>query len=355
MPFDPATLPRFIKEIGRGKHAARDLSRVDAHALFAAMLAGEVPDLQLGGILIALRVKGESLEELAGFAAACEASYPHLPAMADGNVPVVIPSYNGARHLPNLVPLLALLLARDGVPVLVHGVTHDAGRVTTREVFEALGIAPSASHEDASAQLAGRRVAFLPVDALAPKIGNLLAMRARLGVRNSTHTLAKMLQPFAGPAVRIVSVTHPEYLVRMREYFTVHDTDALLLRGAEGEAVAHPRREPSIEWAHAGTVQGWTAQTVDSSSVRPEPFDKLRKGSDVESKDEPQTSVRPERGDTKSKDEPPLPAREAETTARWIERVLEGEIPVPAAIAHQVECCKRAVAALRGTDPGFQP
>src|SRR5215217_3423713 len=119
MAFDPSSLPAFIKEIGRGKNAARDLSREDAQALFAAMLRGEVPDLQLGGILIALRIKGESLDELAGFMAACEASYSHLP--APHATPVVIPSYNGARQLPNLVPLLAMLLAREGIPVLVHG------------------------------------------------------------------------------------------------------------------------------------------------------------------------------------------------------------------------------------------
>ena len=49
--MDETTVTRFIKEIGRGKNAARDLSREDAHILFSAMLAGEVSDLQLGGIL----------------------------------------------------------------------------------------------------------------------------------------------------------------------------------------------------------------------------------------------------------------------------------------------------------------
>src|SRR5687767_6936390 len=78
MPFDPSRLPGFIKEIGRGRNAARDLTREDAQALFTAMLGGEVPELQLGAILVALRIKGESLDELAGFMAACEASYEHL-------------------------------------------------------------------------------------------------------------------------------------------------------------------------------------------------------------------------------------------------------------------------------------
>ena len=60
----PSELTRIIKDIGRGKNAARDLSRDDARALFAGMLAGDVPDLQLGAVLMALRIKGESLDEL---------------------------------------------------------------------------------------------------------------------------------------------------------------------------------------------------------------------------------------------------------------------------------------------------
>lgn len=315
--MDDASLIRIIKEIGRGKNAARDLSREDARSLFTAVLGGLVPDLQLGAVLIALRIKGESLEELAGFAAACEASYNHLPAPANGAVPVVIPSYNGARVLPNLVPLLALLLAREGIPVFVHGVTRDPGRVTTREVLEAMNLPISMSAQDVRARLESARVAFMPIEAMAPEIAATLALRAQIGLRNSAHTLVKMLQPFAGPAARIVSVTHPEYLARMREYFTRYDSDALILRGAEGEAVAHPRREPSLDWAHGGAVESWKD---DADSARPAPE---------------------------------LPAdREAQTTARWIEQVLAGDAPVPAPIVHQVECCKRAVRALTGAGSG---
>lgn len=305
--MDEVTLSRYLKEIGRGKNAAGDLSREDAQALFSAMLAGRVPDLQLGGVLIALRVKGESLDELAGFAAACEASYLHLQPPGDGAIPVVIPSYNGARQLPNLVPLLALLLAKAGTAALVHGVTNDPGRVTTREVFGELGIAPAASLDEAREQLAACRVSFVPIDVLAPQIAGMLALRRRLGVRSSAHTLVKMLQPVAGAAVRIVSVTHPEYLVRMREYFTKHDSAALLLRGAEGEAVAHPRREPVMEWAYGGEVVAWKADAVAA---------------------------------------PELPDRNAKATARWIESVLAGDTPVPAAIQHQLDCCRRARDAL---------
>ncbi|MEQ1773312.1 MAG: DNA-binding protein YbiB [Burkholderiales bacterium] len=300
----PLELPRIIKEIGRGKNAAGDLNCDDARALFAAMLAGEIPDLQLGAVLIALRIKGESLEELAGFLEACEASYPHLIAPPE-TVPIVIPAYNGARQLPNLTPLLAHLIAREGVPVLVQGVTHDTGRVSTCEVFAAMGITAARSRDEAQAQLAARQLAFLPLDVLAPPLAGVLALRAKIGVRSSGHTLAKMLQPFTTPAIRLVSVTHPDYLKRMREFFTQHAGGALLLRGAEGEAVAHPRREPVIEWCDGKSSQIWTAD-AEENPVLPE-------------------------------------HRDAGVTGAWITEVLAGARAVPAAIAHQAVCCLRAV------------
>ena len=299
-------LIRLIREIGRGKNAARDLNRDNARALFAAMLAGSIPELQLGAALMALRIKGESLEELAGFLEACEASYAHLAAPA-ASVPLIIPSYNGARQLPNLTPLLAHLVARQGVPVLVHGVTTDAGRVTTCEVLAAMGIAPAATLTEAQAQLQTRGLAFIAIDTLVPPLARLLALRRRMGVRSSGHTLAKMLQPFASPALRLVSVTHPEYVTRMREFFTQAGRDtshALLLRGAEGEAVAHPRRAAEIDWLNGSTVETWRAD-ADPSPALPE-------------------------------------SRDAAVTAAWITDALAGRQPVPAAIAHQVACCVKA-------------
>ncbi len=99
----------FIREIGRGKKGARDMSRDDARQIFSAMLDGRVSDLELGGLLIALRIKGESVDEIAGFLDAAEASFAPLVAPEGSYTPVVIPSYNGARQMPNLTPLLAML------------------------------------------------------------------------------------------------------------------------------------------------------------------------------------------------------------------------------------------------------
>src|SRR6476620_7957653 len=211
---------RFIKEIGRGKKGARSLSRDDARDLYAAMLDGRVSDLEMGGLMLAMRIKGESVDEIAGFLDAGEASFEPLAVPVTDFAPIVIPSYNGSRQMPNLTPLLALLLARAGAPVLIHGVVTDPGRVTTAEILHEPQIASASSPAQADALFAQGLPAFMPVDALAPKMAHLLSLRRVLGVRNSTHTLVKIMQPFAGAALRLVSYTHPEYLTMLSEYFS---------------------------------------------------------------------------------------------------------------------------------------
>jgi anthranilate phosphoribosyltransferase len=303
----------FLKEVGRGREGARGLVRADAERLFGAVLDGEVSELQLGAFLIAMRLKSESVEELAGFAAATEARYAHLAAPADGRIPVVLPSYNGARHMPNLLPLLALLLVRAGARVLVHGVRQDSKRVTSCEILAAMGIDACEDLASAESRLASEGCAFVPIEVLAPRLQRVLAMRDLLGVRNSAHTLAKLLQPFQGQALRLVSVTHPEYLVRMREFFAEVGGEAMLLRGAEGEAVANAKRQPQIEWLHEGESD--TVVDADEGVL----------------------------GEV-----PELPAsRDAQTTADWTTAALSGSVAVPPPIERQVDACLEALAAMR--------
>lgn len=305
---DMLAAARFIKEIGRGKDGARSLSREDAQLLYSAMLDERVSDLELGAILLAMRVKGESVEEIAGFLAAAEASFTPLQAPAGRPAPVVLPSYNGSRHMANLTPLLALLLAREGVPVLMHGVTHDPQRVTSAEIFAALGLPHAADASQAEVALEAGQPVFIPIQHLAPKLARLLAMRRILGVRNSTHTLVKIMQPFARPALRLSSYTHPEYLEMLTNYFTsaapAERGDAFLMRGTEGETVANARRAQQIAWFHAGE------QTilVEKQQV--------------------------------AEDLPDLPeGRDATTTAAWISEVMAGQRPVPESIQEQVAHC----------------
>ena len=298
----------FIREIGRGKKGARDLSRDDARALYAAMLDDRVSDLELGALLIGMRIKGESVNEIGGFLEAAEASFAPLRAPSSGYAPVVIPSYNGSRQMPNLTPLLACLLAREGVPVFIHGVLTDPGRVTTAEILAEMDIAPVHDAAAISAEFARQRPVFMPISALAPQLHRLLELRRVLGLRNSTHTLVKIMQPFAQPALRLVSYTHPEYLTMLTEYFSrtapAARGDVFLMRGTEGETVANAKRAQAVTWFHdhQATVLIEKQAPVDES--------------------------------------PPLPAAsDAKTTAAWILQALKRQQLVPEPIAEQVRQC----------------
>ncbi|MHC5175051.1 DNA-binding protein YbiB [Serratia rhizosphaerae] len=297
---------KIIKEIGRGKLHARSLDRETARRLYQAMLAGEVPELELGGVLIALRIKGEAEEEMLGFYQAMQQQVTQLQLQppAGRPMPVVLPSYNGARKQANLTPLLALLLARVGLPVVVHGVVDDATRVTSGEIFQALGIKAAADAATAQQQLDGSEAVFMPVTALSPALERQLGLRWRMGVRNSAHTLAKLATPFGEHDVlRLASVSHPEYVDRVGSFFRQIGARGLLMHGTEGEAYANPQRCPQIHFIADGE------QRV--------------------------LLERPALNET-----PALPAaKDAETTARWIERCLAGEVAIPQALALQVACC----------------
>jgi hypothetical protein len=157
---------------------------------------------------------------------------------------VVLPSYNGARKLPVLTPLLALLLAREGLPVLMHGTATESSRVFASDVLAALGVP---RRPNARADRAGQ-VAFVPTAVLCPGWQRLLDVRRVVGLRNPGAQPGQAHEPGGRAGSLVVgSYTHPEYAVSMAATFELMGANALLLRGTEGEPVADPRRTPQMD------------------------------------------------------------------------------------------------------------
>jgi anthranilate phosphoribosyltransferase len=233
-------ISQYIKEIGRGKQGARSIGREQAADLFAQILDGTVTDLEIGAFCLAMRIKGETAEEMAGFLDAARARLNLIPGT---DAVVVLPSYNGARRLPVLTPLLAGLVARRGLPVLIHGTATESSRVFVRDVLHAMDLQAS----DAAPVIGDGQVAFVPTEVLSPGLKRLLDARRAIGLRNSAHSLVKLMNPCDGPAVIVSSYTHPEYAVSMASVFELTGATALLLRGTEGEVVADARRLPQMD------------------------------------------------------------------------------------------------------------
>lgn len=236
---------QIIKEIGRGARGARGLAPELAYESFRALLRGEVDDVQLGAWWIAMRIKGESEEELAAFERAMQDT---LAFRVTSDTPVVVlPCYNGARQLPNLTPLLAWALAQLNVRTLLHGVRNDPTRVTTFELFNALQFPVARDTEQASTALRERGFVFTAIDSIHPTLAQLLANRWRIGVRSTPHTVAKLLQPVDGNATRVVALTHGDYVERMGVHLQSMHANAIVFRGCEGEPVLHPKRKVGLQ------------------------------------------------------------------------------------------------------------
>ncbi|MDP3309631.1 MAG: DNA-binding protein YbiB [Polaromonas sp.] len=291
------SIAQYIKVIGRGKDGAKPITREQAADLFGQVLDGTVTDLEIGGFCLAMRIKGETPEEMAGF---LDATYQRMSRFPASERPVVVlPSYSGARKLPVLTPLLALLLAREGLPVLVHGTATESSRIFTSDVLSVLDIHALTAIK----QIASGEVVFAATELLCPGLQRLLDVRRALGRRNPAHSLGKIMNPCLGKALVVSSYTHPEYAISMGQTFELIAADALLLRGTEGEVVADARRTPQMEAFIGGKrTLLQTSQPGTLASV------------------------------------PDLPAViDSDSTAMYIRAVMSGSAAVPASITRQVE------------------
>jgi len=298
------SISHYIKEIGRGRDGARALDRLQAADLMGQILDGAVSDLELGAFCIAMRIKGETAEEMAGFLDATHARLHRIEA----NCPVVVlPSYNGARKLPLLTPLLAHLLAREGLAVIMHGTPTESTRITSQEVLSAMGVTSLSQIKPAKVG----EVMYVPTEILSPTLKRLLDVRRTIGLRNPAHSMVKLMNPTsAHDALLVSSYTHPEYAVSMAATFELTGARALLLRGTEGEVVADARRTPQMD----AFVKGARAPLVEAQA-----------GSLIKL--------------------PELPTDiDASSTARYTEAVLAGKLTAPASLIAQVQAVLKTLA-----------
>jgi len=296
---------QYLKTICCGDAAEGGLSEHDAGLLFGAMLDGGVPELELGALLMALQARPTSLTELDGYTSAINARLFRLTPPPAKALPVVLPSYGGAREQPNLLPLLALLLQRFGVPVLVHGMLNGDGSIASAYVFRELGIMPCANLAQAQEVLTKPGIAFVPTAVLAPGLADLLALRGRLGVRSVAHAVARLIDPFEGDSLRVVGAAQGGALDMMREFLLATGARALLLPGTHGEPYADPLNRPRIEHLLEGDIQVlFEAETAIMKKIATLPD-----------------------------------AVNAAATAAWIRRALAGETPVPLPIVNQLATC----------------
>ncbi|MTJ84438.1 MAG: glycosyl transferase family protein [Telmatospirillum sp.] len=270
-PFAP-----FVRILGKGPHLSRPLTLGEARRAAGMILDGEVEPVQLGAFLCLLRVKTETPEEVAGFAMAIR---DHLHPPADmPPVDIDWPSYAGkSRQLP-LFLLSALLLAENGLTIVMHGASgHTAGRLYADEALAALGLAPARTREEAARTLAVRNFAFVPMELLHPRLPEILGLKPLLGLRSPLHTVVRNLNPF-NARLSLMSVFHPTYRPVHCEASRLMGMTALAcFKGEGGEIERRPEKPCQVEGIANGAVfsEDWPV-AFDGVPPRDSPMDPLR-------------------------------------------------------------------------------
>ena len=209
----------------------------DACRAAAALLDGGVEDFEAGALLSGLSRHATSPAVMLGLKDALIGRMQALT-LPDRRSPtrtVVLPNFGcttgGAVAAP-LLPVVALLLQRLGVPVIIHGAFETTGGMAVTSVMRELGVMPCATRAQAEAQSAAGRVVLLPLTLVAPGMAGMMAQKARLGVETPAHALASLLMPVAEGAVQAVACRSGG-----RETVDMVATEALALLCTEGEGV----------------------------------------------------------------------------------------------------------------------
>lgn len=242
---------QFVRIVGKGKNGARSLSYDEAYQAFSMILKNEVLDVQLGAFLMLLRVKEESVDELAGFV---QATRDQLP-FTSLDIDLDWSSYAGKRkHYPWFL-LAALTLAQHGYKIVMHGASgHTINRVYTEQVLEFLGYPVCQNQPDVEHALAQSNFAYLPLQAISPILSDLINLRNVMGLRSPIHTLARLINPFNAKAT-LQAIFHPAYRSSHQQAaFRLGYQNSAVIKGEGGEFERNPDAKTLICGIHQGEL-----------------------------------------------------------------------------------------------------
>ena len=271
------TLSPFVRIVAQGKGRARSFTQSEAHDAMALMLSADAAPEAIGAVLMVLRLRGETDEEIAGFTAALRGAVPASLPKADLDWPCY--AAGRTRGAP-LFLLAAKLVANAGYSVSMHGWnSHQDGLADLRTSLAAL-------------QIVGDGLLYSPLEELSPAAFSLLRLRDTLGLRSCVNTVLRMWNPSASGA-SVQGVFHPSYRgLQSRAAHLLGDKNLTVIKGGGGEFECNPTKDTAIFGLRAGKelnevapatfadtrklhepdqaidiVKLWTGQTTDPFAV----------------------------------------------------------------------------------------
>lgn len=223
----------LIAKVGKGQKVSKNLTWEEAKRAARMLIEQEATPAQVGALLLGLRVKVESIGELAAFTATSREYVRRVAVPRD--LPLVdLPWYGEKRETFHASIAAAMVASAAGAAILMHGhddVDHGAG---LGRLLGELGVPVDGDAEAAASAVTTVGFAYLDIAFYHPPVARFLDLRRELGLRNVFHLVATLLNP-ARARCQVIGVAHVAQFEKTGEALAMLRAEhALVVRGVEG-------------------------------------------------------------------------------------------------------------------------
>lgn len=225
-----------VKEILNGLIEKKDLTREETYSLFSSIMEGKLTDVQIAGILVALRAKGETVEEIAGATEVLRERSRKVPLKEELRKKVVDTCGTGGdlKGTFNISTTVALVVASCGVPVAKHGNRSVSSRCGSADILESFGVKIDLEPEQVAKCIEELGFGFMFAPKFHPAMATVVRPRKELRIRTIFNVLGPMTNP-AGAIRQLMGVYDERLTEKLAEVLLKLGTErAFIVHGKDG-------------------------------------------------------------------------------------------------------------------------
>jgi len=258
--------------------AGDDLTAEEAEAAMGLIMNGEATPAQIGGYLVALRIKGETVDEITGSARAMRSNASSVPLVAEGERLLDTAGTGGdGSHTFNISTAAAFVIAGCGLKVAKHGNRAASSQCGSADVLEALGVVIDLGPQEVATCIEEVGFGFLFAPRYHPAMKHAIGPRRELGQRTIFNVLGPLTNP-AGATHQLIGVYDPDLTQPLAEVLGALGGEAAFVvhghGGLDELSTSGPNR---VSHLHEGRVTTFELNPADLG-LRPASLDDLRGG-----------------------------------------------------------------------------
>lgn len=247
----------YLQKIVEGN----DLTFAEAEALMGEIFTSAT-DAQIGALLIALRMKGESVSEIAGFARKMRDSAVRISPRVKGVLVDIVGTGGDAANTINVSTAAAIVSAACGVPVAKHGNYAVSSKCGSANVLSELGVNISPAPEAVTAMIERLGIGFMLAPIFHPAMKRVAPVRRELGLRTVFNILGPLTNP-AGAQAQVIGVYDPLLSLKLASVFQMLGTErAMVVHGCGMDEITNTG-ETAIAELKDGEIKSYSIMPQD--------------------------------------------------------------------------------------------